>query len=181
MSTITVKTIREGKPCGFCSTGHHSLCPGGILNGDRVTVVLCGCQDHQPRVRCLVCNYNGPDVDHNTWACVDQDACAARRAKAREKSLVALYGSSENGQPLRAVPAAEKAPKAPPKPKYGKCLCCGETTGGGLFRPGHDSKYLTRAVAAVKGLGADADHVITDMARDGVSEALIAKFRERVA
>ncbi|QJD50012.1 hypothetical protein SEA_RASOVI_35 [Microbacterium phage Rasovi] len=185
MSTVTTKTTREGKPCGFCTTGHrHDLCPGGVLNGDRTTVVLCGCTEHPPVIRCLDCGHRslrGDEfVSEETWQCIDQEACQARREKAREKSLVALYGSSESGEPLRSVPAKEKPAKAPSKPKIGKCLCCGETTGGGLFRPGHDSKYLTRAVQAIKETDADLDSMLANWASQGISEALRAKLAKRV-
>ncbi|AYQ99492.1 hypothetical protein PBI_JOHANN_36 [Microbacterium phage Johann] len=183
MSTVTIKTIKPGKACGFCTTGNrHDLCPGGILNGNLTEVVLCGCTDHGVITRCLDCGVRSLDeVDPQTWQCIDQEACTARRAKAREKSLVALYGSSETGEPLRSVPAKEKPAKAPSKPKIGKCLCCGETTGGGLFRPGHDSKYLTRAVTRINDGATTLDAMIDLWADQGISEALQGKLRKRVA
>ncbi|QGH80693.1 hypothetical protein SEA_ZANELLA_35 [Microbacterium phage Zanella] len=183
MSTITAKTFRDGKPCGFCTTGaRHDLCPGGVLNGDRATVVLCGCTEHELVYRCLDCGLrSNEEVGDDTWQCLDQEACAARRAKSREKSLVALYGSSDTENPLRAVPRAEKPEKAPSRPKVGKCLCCGETTGGGRFRPGHDSKYLTMVIGAVREHQATVEGIAEIMAQEGCSEALVAKFRKRVA
>lgn len=188
MSTVTVKTVKLGKPCGFCSTGgRHDLCPGGVLNGDQVTVVLCGCTEHPQKYRCLDCglvawgpNPDDWEVDAKTWACVDQDGCSARRAKAREKSLAALYGSSETGEPLRSLPAKEKPAKAPSKPKTGMCLCCGETTGGGLFRPGHDSKYLTLWAFRVREGLEPLDRVLEHWSEQGISEALQGKLRKRV-
>ncbi|URM86945.1 hypothetical protein SEA_TYPHER_37 [Microbacterium phage Typher] len=183
MSTITVKTIKPGKACGFCTTGNrHDLCPGGILNGNQTEVVLCGCTDHEVITRCLDCGLRSLDeVDPQTWQCIDQESCASRRAKAREKSLVALYGSSDTENPLRAVPRAEKPEKAPSRPKVGKCLCCGETTGGGLFRPGHDSKYLTRAVTEIREGTHDLADVQAAWRDQGISDALQAKLAKRVA
>ncbi|WKW85426.1 hypothetical protein SEA_MILANI_35 [Microbacterium phage Milani] len=185
MST-TVKDTKLGKPCGFCTTGdRHDLCPGGILNGNGREVVLCGCTEHELVRRCLDCNLRSNEaVDEATWQCTDQDSCAARRAKAREKSLVALYGSADTENPLRAVPRTEKPEKAPSKPKTGTCLCCGETTGGGLFRPGHDSKYLTRCVASIKenpNPQVALDLALLVWSNQGISEALQGKLRKRVA
>jgi hypothetical protein len=33
---------------------------------------------------------------------------------------------------------------SPPRPKQGKCECCGEATRGGRFLPGHDAKLASR-------------------------------------
>ncbi|XAO35642.1 hypothetical protein SEA_FIRECASTLE_35 [Microbacterium phage FireCastle] len=184
---ITVKTVRHGKPCGFCTTGdRHDLCPGGILNGDGVTVVTCGCTEHLIEYRCLACNERDANqIDPDLWACIDQDACQARRAKAREKSLLDLYGTTDTENPLRAVPKSERPEKAPSKPKTGTCLCCGETTGGGLFRPGHDSRYLSAAVHSIRNpeesKGLTLEETLIKWSLQGISEALQNKLRKRVA
>lgn len=39
--------------------------------------------------------------------------------------------------------------KTPPKPSTGRCECCGETTRGGRFLPGHDAKLASRLRAQV--------------------------------
>lgn len=44
-----------------------------------------------------------------------------------------------------------KKPKrsGPPKPRVGKCECCGEATRGGRFLPGHDARLAARLVQRV--------------------------------
>lgn len=62
------------------------------------------------------------------------------------------------------------------------CGCgCGETTGGGLFRPGHDSKLLTRLVSGVKSGAQTKEEALADMSNVGCSDKLVAKFLGKVA
>lgn len=181
---ITTKTEKQStRPCGFCSTGgRHDLCPGGILNGNGTEVYLCGCGEHELVVRCLDCNNKTPgEVSRETWTCVDAEACQQKRDKRRREADEALFGGRT---PAKVSEARERAPKAPAKPKTGKCLCCGETTGGGLFRPGHDAKYLTRFVERVKSDPNPAgalDVALAAWESQGISEALRAKLQKRVA
>lgn len=39
--------VRGKSPCGFCSTGHHPLCPGTIRNGANAPnpLILCPCAE----------------------------------------------------------------------------------------------------------------------------------------
>ena len=178
---ITQKTLKQSThPCGFCSTGgRHDLCPGGVLNGNQVEVVLCGCTQHEIVRRCLNCGNKTPgEVSRETWTCIDVEACTATTARRRREADEALFGGRA---PAKFSEAREKAPKAPAKPKTGKCLCCGETTGGGLFRPGHDSKYLTRAVADIREGTHDLADVQAAWRDSGISDALVAKLAKRVA
>lgn len=173
---ITQKTQKQGKnPCGFCSTGgRHDLCPGGVLNGNQVEVVLCGCTRHEIMRRCLACGVRSNDtVAESTWTCLDAEECEGRLTKSR-----AAYATTSVAKVLGNQP--EKPTRAPAKPKTGECLCCGETTGGGLFRPGHDSKYLTRAVEAIKSGAVSLDDTLTKWSREGLSVALQAKLQKRL-
>lgn len=184
MSAITTKTEKQSAhPCGFCSTGNrHDLCPGGILNGNRTEVCLCGCQEHDLVVRCLNCGNKTPgEVSRETWTCTDAEACQQTRDRRRREVDERLFGGRT---PSKLPGAREKATKAPAKSKTSKCLCCGETTGGGLFRPGHDSRYLSAAVATIRehhnpeGMLAS---TLDGWASQGISEALRAKLAKRVA
>ena len=177
---ITPKTEKQGKhACGFCMSGHHHSCNGGILNGNQTEVYLCGCTEHDLVVRCLECNNRAPgEVSRETWTCTDAEGCAMKVARRREEFNQTLAGRLTN--PNRAK-ATEVAPKAPVKPKTGTCLCCGETTGGGLFRPGHDSKYLTSAVTLIRDGQISLDDTLTKWGREGISPALQAKLQKRVA
>jgi hypothetical protein len=47
-------------------------------------------------------------------------------------------------RPPKASPAPQKEPVGP---KGGRCHCCGETTRGGRFLPGHDAKLKTALTA----------------------------------
>ena len=181
MSTVTAKTEKQStRPCGFCSTGNrHDLCPGGILNGNQTEVYLCGCQEHDLVVRCLNCGNKTPgEVSRETWSCIDVEACTSTTARRRREADEALFGGRT---PAKLSEAREKPTRAPAKPKTGSCLCCGETTGGGLFRPGHDSKYLTRAVAAIKAGEILLNNELDRWAAQGISPALQAKLQKRVA
>ena len=173
---ITQKTLKQSThPCGFCSTGgRHDLCPGGVLNGNQVEVVLCGCTQHEIVRRCLECGLrSNAGVAESTWTCLDPEECEGRRAKAR-----AAYATTDVARVLTNQP--EKPTRAPAKPKTGKCLCCGETTGGGLFRPGHDSKYLTSAVTLIRDGQISLDDTLTKWHREGLSVALQGKLQKRV-
>lgn len=181
---ITVKETKVGQHvCGFCSTGTHQFCPIGVVNGDGVTVYRCPCSCNEGQARCLNCRNLGAEdeVDPTTWLCIDLDDCSARREEKRRKALGNLGEFLEARKDPGAPEGREKAPRAPRRAASGSCLCCGEATGGGRFRPGHDSRYLSMVVGSVKEQGASVDGIAAIMAQEGCSEALIAKFRKRVA
>lgn len=70
--------------------------------------------------------------------------------------------------------ATETTPKAPKAPKVGACKCCGGTTKGGMFLPGHDARYVSEQVAFImQGSKAEAD-VREDFGT--LSDALGKKF-----
>lgn len=61
------------------------------------------------------------------------------------------------------------------------CGCgCGELSGG-LFRPGHDSKLLSRLVNEVKSGSKTLDAALDEMTRIGASDKLKDKFRGKAA
>ena len=179
ITTTTTKTEKQSPhPCGFCSTGHHTFCHGGVLNGNQTEVYLCGCQEHDLVVRCLNCGNKTPgEVSRETWTCIDVEACTATVARKRREAYEALFGGRT---PAKLSKAREKAPKAPAKPKTGSCLCCDEPTKGGLFLPGHDSRYLSRTVDAIKTGVVTLDATLDAWAARGLSEALRAKLTKRV-
>lgn len=60
------------------------------------------------------------------------------------------------------------------------CACgCGEACGG-LFRPGHDSKLLSRLVTEVKTKGKSVEDAVSEMTNLGCSDKLKAKFEQKV-
>lgn len=179
--SITTKTVKIGKHiCGFCSTGkRHDLCPGGVLNGNQTEVIVCPCPEHTDQTRCLLCNERGAlSVSTTTWACIDQDACQARRDSRRAEFAKALYGASETGEPLRAVPTKEKARKTPPKPEKTptECRCaCGGLTKGGSYLPGHDARHISEVYKRAMATGQSIEDALSIFADKPALQAKLAK------
>lgn len=97
-----------------------------------------------------------------------------------------------NGEPPRAVrrkPASTTAPSragtAPRRPSQGTpgtpCGCgCGEPSGG-LFRPGHDSKLLSRLLQGIRDGKITLAEAHEEMALIGTSEVLKDKLTKKVS
>ena len=186
MNTATAtKTINQSQhPCGFCSTGNHGSCPGGVLNGNQTEIMTCGCTQHPQVIRCLDCNKRTPHGDDaistDTWTCTDIEYCQQQLALKREKALRDLYGEQGPRDARRPRESKETRTKAPRTPKTGSCVCCAEPTKGGMFLPGHDSRYLSRTADAVRGGVVSLDATLQAWAKRGISEALQGKLTKRV-
>lgn len=181
--TAKPKTFRQSDtPCGYCHTGGcHDLCPGGVLNGNGTEVVLCGCDECETRMRCLRCGTRD-HVNPETWECIEEDTCEANREASRNRARRDVFGQAAAERAAEAHEAKKTTTKtAPARSKIGSCLHCGESTKGGLFLPGHDSKYLSERVTHIQGGGVTLDQVIESWQSVGVSEALQAKLRKRVS
>jgi hypothetical protein len=93
-------------PCGFCSTGHHVLCPATVKNGSAVTdkTWTCPCSEQghtlgkQPPVRMEIVR-----MSPTTAACLAEirSARSARTARASEPPAAT--------KPAAAAPASETA------------------------------------------------------------------------
>lgn len=136
-------------------------------------LVLCRCCGTGQPARCLDCGNTNPDeVNSDHWACLYPDICAGRIRLRQEHSH--LYQTLQacktaafvrrrtirvsRDQMLVELPADEDARLdslqeslrrrtarlGGQRPSSGLCVCCGEPTRGGLFRPGHDAKYKSR-------------------------------------
>lgn len=177
---MTTKTTKQNlHSCGFCSTGaRHDLCPGGVLNGNKTEVLVCRCDCDTPKLRCVEC-YSRENVNASTWTCNDVDACEQRQELKRDTARRGLYGNAV--PPTPTTNRRESTHSVPRVPKTGECLCCGEATKGGLFLPGHDSRYLSSAVEDVRGGVRDLASVQASWHDSGVSDALQAKLAKRVA
>lgn len=184
MSTKTVTETPSKHLCGFCSTGHHASCPGGVLNGNLTEVVRCACDCERSALRrCFDCGTREQaEIDATTWRCVDRDACAAHIEKRLAASPVI--------QQIREIrdalnPTTESTPKAPQNRRAtskssGACLHCGEPTKGGLFLPGHDAAYLSAAVKSVAARERTADEIREQWTGQGIGPGLMAKFEQRI-
>lgn len=153
-------------PCGFCSTDSHQYCRSVIVNGDGATLVKCPCGcDQSQQLRCVVCeNKQQDEIDPERYACIDATACMGEynRRRARAESLL-----FPNGIEIKE------------KPRGNECNCnCGESTGGGLFKPGHADKLVANVAKEVK-----AGAMTEDDAREmllQISEGLLKKLDARL-
>jgi len=172
-------------PCNFCRTNDHNLCPRVYRNGSG-SIHFCPCNtQHDPRVvRCTECyNTNEGEVDTKVWLCNDVEACGERIMRRVEKTEVyqQITQAQDSAREKQIAEGKRKParPRGEGRPKTGQCLCCGETTGGGKFKPGHDARMVSQLATKVQE-GADADKVKADFAALGVSDALQAKLAKRI-
>lgn len=173
---ITIKTTKLSKfPCGFCSSGAHDHCPGGVLNGDGVTVIVCDCTEHEAVRRCLDCGARG-DVNPETWTCADADSCQAVRDRHRRETQERLFPGMDDAPAVAALGKPANRSQTPRK-AAGTCLCCGEPTKGGNYLPGHDSRHLTMLAKGItEGL-----RTLEDAQSHLPTDALRAKLAKRVS
>lgn len=172
--------------CMFCRTNDHQLCKRVFRHGSG-SVHFCPCNDaaHPERkVFCTECyNDNEGEVDAKVYLCDDVEACGNRIMSRVEK--LPMYQDIEAAREKAVQVQIEQGKRKPPRPrgegrpKTGQCLCCGETTGGGKFKPGHDARMVSQLATRVQE-GADADKVKADFAALGVSDALQAKLAKRI-
>jgi hypothetical protein len=163
--TMTMKTSKW--PCGFCSTDTHQYCPGAIYNGDEITIVLCpcGCETSQ-LIRCLLCNNrNIEEVHPDKRVCLNAQTCVEEYNRKKRLSYENLY---------------PKGPTAVKAARTGKdCKCnCGETTGGGTFKPGHADKLVKKVADKVK--AAEISEPEARKLLSGISEGLVKKLDARL-
>lgn len=175
----TIQTTKPmSHPCGFCNSHNHEYCPGTIVNGDETTALRCSCVECTPPLRCVNCN-SRTEVNPELHICEDRDQCAARIEQSRKEAHEKLWKGRTPTRIPGASPSARKTSRKNAPARVGKCLCCGKPTKGGRFLPGHDSKYLSTVVDAVREKGASVDGIAGLMADEGCPETLIAKFKRK--
>lgn len=164
--------------CSYCNNRQHHQCPGAIRIPDTERIIVCKCCTPKTGM-CTTCgNRSEGDIDLITWYCLDRFACSARvqirceqsplyrmlqdarldgAAKRRRQRLdveriqAGIDPTNEDEADSFEVRGRKRSGTRPVRPKTGTCLCCGEPTKGGKYRPGHDAKYkgkLQRAAAA---------------------------------
>lgn len=165
------EVIKGKSLCGFCSTGSHATCKGGIRNGNG-TVIVCGCECAADKPQwCHICHSTDEFDLTRPWLCGDVDECNARLTKRllSDPIYVEITKFQSQAVDIRRIKSGRTA---------GACLCCGEATRGGKFLPGHDSRFLAAKLAEVhagKVTSADQIKVVAD-----VSPALATKFEKRL-
>lgn len=133
---MKIKTSKH--VCGFCKTNTHHYCPGRIRQKDGEELVACPCDcEYANTVRCLVCgNTRSDECDPERWVCHDAASCIREVDRKREKAKEQLFPQGHKSEIRANKPA---------------CRCeCGELTGGGKFRPGHDGKFVSQIIKKVK-------------------------------
>lgn len=186
--TTTTATATRLRACGFCASGTHERCPGSIQNATGLWRCQCEQTERCGQLRCTTCGNREPGTVNEQGACLDGDACRATVAASQRAARVAMNmpadldvhqtSTDTEGNPVLAV--QHTRPTKPAKPASGQCVCCGEATKGGLFLPGHDSRWLSLQVACYTEGGQDRAEVAEYMRSRGASEALVAKFNKRV-
>jgi hypothetical protein len=152
--------------CGFCTTDSHQYCRSVVVNGDGVTLVKCPCGcDQSQKLRCVLCeNTHQDEVDPEQYTCFDANACVSEYNRQRDSALNKLF---PNGIEVKE------------KPKGKECNCnCGESTGGGLFKPGHADKLAASVAKEVKAGGMTEDDAREMLLH--ISEGLIKKLDARL-
>lgn len=142
----------------------------------------CGCE-YALGVRCANCRRNRSDdyvaTPEGTFVCLDVSDCAqamlslppaprAPRASA-EKSLTPRAPQTTTPKAIR--PAREKAARIQLPCKCG----CGEVTGGGLYRPGHDARHVKKLWENIRGGSDTLETALAELP----SDALRGKLRKQ--
>lgn len=134
----------------------------------------CGCA-YSTGARCANCGRTLP-IDllaegAGGAECIDRADCAKAML---DRAPAAPTRSSSK----RATSTAPHPSRATSAPKQGRPCAdgCGETTAGGMYRPGHDSKHVKTLAAAVRAKGITLEAAVGQLP----SEALQAKLRKQL-
>ena len=141
----------------------HSSC-----EGTRSNPCGCGC-DYSKSLACKECGRKRTALDDG-GQCVDRRDCS--------NAILAVFEASRQERAARAASAPPKRSggrsSASPRP----CRCeCGEQTGGGNYRPGHDARHVSQLANQVRVGSITSDRALEKLSH---SEALQAKLRKAV-
>ena len=127
--------------CGFCSTNNHEHCAVVISNRGELWYCPCSCAKSLERVERRT-EQAKRNLDFR------KSNKSGRKTTPAVQTPTAGASPSHDQTDPETTPA--RAPRAPrPAAHTPPCRCgCGETTKGGNYRPGHDSRHLTRLTAA---------------------------------
>ena len=155
--------LQSGAIVGTYDAG-HSQCEGTRADP-------CGCScEFAKRHQCKECSRKTDKLD-DKGQCVDRRDCA--------NAILAAHAAARADRAKRASAEPPKRTNVRsgvggPAPA-GKCEC-GETTGGGNYRPGHDARHVSKLTAAVKSgeltLDAALSRLPSDKLRDKLTKAI---------
>jgi hypothetical protein len=195
--TTAPQREKRGIRCGWCIDGKHELCilavEMAVNDGPVKTRVkypwTCPCeyceQNLAGRTRCTLCNRRGMEIDAN-WHCVNEIDCIEHRKRKRAndpmmKQIDEIRAEiASNGLVDAEDPRLTKRPPTRSKAKSGQCLCCGESTRGGKFLPGHDSRYVSRQALEYVRLEEEERRAKVYDTMEALGPALHAKFIKTV-
>lgn len=131
MGCTLAKMLETGVIASSVDAG-HSQC-----EGTRQMPCSCGCEYSLQR-QCKECSRKGPTLDDG-GQCVDRRDCA--------NTILAAAANRRADEVKRkaAAPPKRTGGRASAVPRDCKCGC-GEKTGGGLYRPGHDARHVSALV-----------------------------------
>lgn len=199
-----VKYLTSTPMCGFCtwpSAGADHGPDAAIINGNHCTIGIeqkggteilrCGCPCSHDLIKCLDCGKRereyaeDHEVNPTTWRCFDTEACRAAVEKRLDddptiRMIRAAYARADERRRLNSGERRDRTADTGGRTTSRKCLCCGEATKGGLFLPGHDSRYLSRTVEDIQTGVVTLDATLNAWTKRGLSEALQAKLVKRV-
>lgn len=183
--TVPIVRPQRSKICGYCASGSHDRCAVGTKNArGHIHPCLCdqgGCT--RGRRKCTYCgNRKTDEVNPETWECFDVDGCRVYVEARREANPLSreLREAQESARMAKIEDNKDKAAKAEKVREKTYCLVTGEETKGGLFKPGMDARYVSNHVEAVTS-GAQTEKQARDkMAKDKVSDKLVAKFDKQL-
>lgn len=194
-NTVAITEVPT-KECGFCATRNHENCAVGVKHDGphskypKGVVWVCGCEheDCGPnRRKCAYChNRTTEQINPETWECFDVEGCRAGVEAKREADPLhrQLREIEEQVKMAKIENTQEKAEKKAATREPTFCLVTGEPTKGGLFKPGMDARYVSERVTEAINGKFSAKVVEAQrkrMTKDGVSDALKAKFEKSLA
>lgn len=91
----------------------------------------------------------------------------------QDDAIDRMHGILDGLSDARAT--VKTKPIRKPKPKAGKCECCGEPTRGGRFLPGHDARLASALVARVRTAGDEKAYA--ELVRRGWEKKIPAALR----
>jgi len=158
MACVLAKMLETGVMSGAVDAGHSGC------EGTRQKPCTCGCE-YSLQKQCKECSRKGQVLDDG-GQCVDRRDCA---------NTILAHAANRRAEEVKRKAAA------PPKRTGGRtassprdCTCgCGEKTGGGLYRPGHDARHVSALVNQYKVGSIDRDKALKALEH---SDKLQAKF-----
>lgn len=186
VATVPVN-LANGRPapkirvirCGWCGTGHHDGCRVKLKMTNGLWTCGCECVEREHKTRCTRCGRRDQPVTNHDSSCIDVEGCYnyVEQRRRSNPQWLALQAVTQLKEKRMSAATEEKVAKAP---KTGECRCCGGTTKGGDFLPGHDARFVSEQAVAYLNAESDddADLIAEDMSH--LSAALNKKFVARV-